>query len=144
MLGSLKSFLWLVGVWAFLIGWSVVFAFDDRGAASNVSAIVMSPVLLLPVPGLVFVFALCFWCIVSLLAVGRENTFCRYLAFGLLTVHWFGAIYMLGRDLLTDGGVAKIARAFWSHPSLGLFLLTYGLLQYYICRQLAGETPEAT
>jgi hypothetical protein len=144
MIVALRSFLGLVGIWAFLIGWAVVFVFDDLSAAGNVSAIVMSPVVLLPLPGLVFIFALCFWGIVSLLALTREIPACRRIALWLLVAHWLGALYMLGRDVLVEGGAARIGQAFWSHPSLFLFLLTYAAALYYIWKVLAGDTAEPT
>ena len=130
----------IVLFWCGFIGWAAMFAFADGSHASSVSAILLSPVVLVPLPGMMLLYAVGFWCLVSLLALFRHVTICRYAALGLLLMHWLGAVYMVGRDVLSDGGSASIGRAFRSYPSLSLFVVAYVLTQYYLCKHLVTGT----
>jgi len=138
MLRLLTTLICIVVFWSLMIGWAVMFAFSDGSHASNVSSILLSPVVLVPLPGMILFYAVAFWSLVSVLALFRDTALCRNVAIGLLLIHWLGALFMLGRDLFADGGSARIADALRSIPALSLFVVAYGFTQYLICKRLAG------
>ena len=144
MIRFVAIFIGILVAWALLIGWSVTFAFSDRSYAANVSGILLSPMLLLPLPGSIIFYALAFWVILSLLALFRDITVCRYLAMGLLVCHWLGALYLIGQDIFAEHGWQRFSGAFVSHPQLMLFIIVYGFSQFVVCKVLGGYFSEAT
>jgi len=136
----------LLGVvvfWCIFIGWSVMFAFADKSHASNVTGIVLLPAFFFAQSWVGLSLAVVFWCLVSFLALFGHVDRCRYTAVFLLVAHWLTAIFMLGRDLLSAGSVTSIARAFRDYPSLGVWLVSYLLTQYYICKRLVEAKEDA-
>ena len=138
MLRLLTALVCIVVFWSLMIGWAVMFAFSDGSHAGNVSSILLSPVALMPLPGMILFYAVAFWSLVSVLVLFRDIALCRNAAVGLLVIHWLGALFMLGRDLFAEGGSASIADALRSIPALSLFVVAYGFTQYLICKRLAG------
>jgi hypothetical protein len=142
MLKLLIALLGVAAFWSFMVGWSVMYAFADTSSAANVSRILMYPVILIPMPGLNILYVIGFWCLLSILALLRDASVCRYLARGLLLAHWVSTAVMFGWDLFSGGSAVNIAKAFGAYPSLTVFLLVYGFTQYHLCKRLVREDQD--
>ncbi|MBI2925312.1 MAG: hypothetical protein HYY24_06355 [Verrucomicrobia bacterium] len=143
MLKLVIAVLTIVVFWSFMTGWAVMYAFADGTGAGNVSAILLSPVALVPLPGPLPGYAVAFWSVLSLLVLFRHVAVCRYTAGGLLVVHWMGAAMMLWRDLFSDGGWARVTSALQAFPSLCVFVVAYAYAQYQLCRRLTEVSENA-